>query len=877
MEKTKRKIVILFSIASFFVVFFGISLGILVGATINTKNTEQFTSFDTSLPTKLLDINGEFITEFSGNEKREIVSLTKLPQTMIAALISREDNIFYEHPGFSLKAIFRAVVGKLTGLNLGGGSTLTQQIGGTLYCDRTEISISRKIKELWWAIQMERRFSKNEILELYINKVYFGGGTNGVGAASKYYFGHSATEITPAEAAILVIQLSNPAYYNPFEHPNIAMERQKYVLDYMVNLKYLTQEEADESFDEYWANFDYTRTNTSAYAMREDPTPWFSEYVRRELLKKLYGNTNIYTDGYTVNTTLNMSHQLAAQKTMKKWIDYANRSYLNSSEARSSDASKTYIPMTELMSLVFNIPDLKVSEQRNELTSKTYYKEVLNPVVDMMTLMFGVENLKVGVVNRLNSEVVDESAKTTIEGTMISLENNTGYITALIGGSKFSETNQLIRCTQGLMQPGSSIKPLYYSAAIDSRKFTETSIIYDTPIVFHTESGDPYIPLDFEGVWKGPVQLWYALAHSMNVPSLKILDAIGFDVAIDRMTNLYNIPEDEIDDRAFVPGYPIGLGTCAIHPIEAAQAFAVFANEGKRVTPIAIRSIEDKKGTIILNPEKELRQKEQDLGNDIQVISPQTAYIMTDLLQNTVKTGSLAWGSGWGTKFRYKDENGNRFTMPAGGKTGTTQNWEAAWAVGFTPYYTSAFWFGFDQTGQSLGLQLTGSTLAGQAWGDFMSAANEGLPYKEFKKPTTGIVEATVCSVSGQILTDACGDNRIDGIYLTGTQPDTICELHSNRITAAQIGAQRLEYEKFLTGTILNPDIDNTPLTVDLSFLKQDIISNKNEISSENTEDSETSDSSKNLDDSENTITADNETTKELQEAKKPLINNLLD
>jgi len=828
MEKAKKNIVILFFIATVFILFFGIALGMLTGATTNTIRTENFTSFDTSLPTKLFDINGEYITEFSGDEKREIISLSELPQHMIDALISREDNLFYEHPGFSLKAIFRAVLGKLTGMSLGGGSTLTQQIAGTLYCDRTDISIKRKIEELWWAIQMERRFSKDEILELYMNKVYFGGGTNGVGAASKYYFGHSAKDITPAEAAILVIQLSNPAYYNPFEHPNRAMERQRYVLDYMAEKHYITKEEADKTFDDYWLNFDYTRTNTSAYAMREDPTPWFSEYVRRELINKLYGNANIYTDGYTVNTTMNMKNQLAAQKTMTYWIDYANRSYQRSSGARSSDAAQTYIPMTELLSLLFNLPELKVSEQRNELVSKTNYKENLNPVVDIMSLIFGIENLKVGVVNRLNSEVVDENAKTTIEGTMIALENDTGYITALVGGSKFSESNQLIRATQGLMQPGSSIKPLYYSAAIDSRKFTETSIIYDTPVVFHTEDGKPYIPLDYKGEWEGPVQLWHALATSMNVPSLKILDAIGFDAAINRMTLLYNIPEDEIESRHFDRVYPIGLGICSVHPIEAAQAFAVFANEGKRVTPIAIRSIEDKKGTVILNPEKDLRQEQQDKGTDIQVISPQTAYIMTDLLQNTVTRGTLSRGSGWGTKFRYKDSNGKYFTMPAGGKTGTTQNWEDAWAVGFTPYYTSAFWFGFDKKGQSLGLELTGATLAGKAWGDFMSEANEGLPYKTFNKPATGIVEATVCSVSGQILTAACGNNRIKGIYLEGTQPDTICELHSNRITAAQIGAQRLEKEKYFTGTAEKPTIDSSPLVIDLSFLKQQNISNNN-------------------------------------------------
>ena len=250
-------------------VLFGALLGKGLAINLNTKNTENFTDFETSLPTKLLDINGEVITEFASDEKREIISLDKLPQHMIDALLTREDRIFYEHHGFSTKAILRAVAGVLTHTSLGGGSTLTQQIAGTLYCDRTEMSVVRKLKELWWAIQMERRWSKDEILELYLNKIYFGGGTYGVNAASKYYFGHSATEITPAESAILVIQLSNPAYYNPFEYPNRAMARQQDVLNSMVKEGYLTKEVADESFNTFWANFDYTRTNSSAYTMRE--------------------------------------------------------------------------------------------------------------------------------------------------------------------------------------------------------------------------------------------------------------------------------------------------------------------------------------------------------------------------------------------------------------------------------------------------------------------------------------------------------------------------------------------------------------------------------------------------------------------------------
>lgn len=175
------------------------------------------------------------------------------------------------------------------------------------------MTLARKLNELWWAIQMERRYSKNEILELYLNRVYFGGGTYGVNAASKYYFGHDARTITPAESAILVIQLSNPAFYNPFEHPNRAMERQKDVLRTMVSEGYITQGEADDSYDEYWLNFDYSRTDVSAFFMRDDKAPWFSEYVRRELSEMIYGDADIYSSGFTVNTTGNLFHLQTAQ------------------------------------------------------------------------------------------------------------------------------------------------------------------------------------------------------------------------------------------------------------------------------------------------------------------------------------------------------------------------------------------------------------------------------------------------------------------------------------------------------------------------------------------------------------------------------------
>ena len=817
MNKIRKSTIFWFSALFFAAIVFGSLLGLGLSETVNIKNTEYITSFDTALPTKLLDINGELITEFASDEKREIISLNRLPQHMIDALLTREDRIFYKHHGFSFKAVMRAVVGKLTGRSLGGGSTLTQQIAGTLYCDRSDMSILRKIKELWWAIQMERHLSKNEILELYLNKIYFGGGTYGVNAASKYYFGHSAEEITPAEAAILVIQLSNPAFYNPFDHPNRAMDRQKDVLNFMVKAGYISKENADDSFEDFWSNFDYTRTSTSAYMMRDDKAPWFSEYVRRELGNMIYGSQSIYTSGFTVNTTLNLKHQQHAQRIMEKYIRIANERYQAEHSSRSGMACTTYIPMTELLSLVFNLPAIKVSEQRAEAIANAAYMSQINPILDVVTMMTGCNNLKVSIINRANSETKKESEKTTIEGTMVSLENDTGYITALVGGSKFDQENQFIRAVQARVQPGSTFKPLYYTEAIDSRKFTPVTPISDTPVVFHTADGKPYIPLNFKGEWEGDVEVWYALCRSMNIPSLKVLDGIGFDAAINRAVSLLGISKEELPSRAFVPGYPLGLGVCSVRPIEMARAFSIIASGGKEITPMAIRTVEDRNGNIIMNPEREIREAQRAKGEAIQILSPQTAFVMSKLLENTVNGPGTLSAQSW--KFDYKTDKGQKYSIHAGGKTGTTQNWADAWTVGFTPYNTAAFWFGFDKPGQSLGLKITGATLAGFAWGDYMREIHRGMLSKDFNKPAEGVIEVTVCSVSGKIPTPECRKTTTQWV-LAGTQPTDICPVHGGKASStSSVSIARLKGEMIQSGIRIRSDFDFVPLKLNLDFL----------------------------------------------------------
>lgn len=761
-------------------VVLGVLTGVAIAATSNAVNSENFTSPKLNLPSKVLDIKGRLITEFFSDEKREVVSIKDLPPELINAVITREDQSFYKHHGFTFKGIFRAAWGVLTNTSRGGGSTITQQLAGTLLDIRGDISIKRKVVELWSALQLERRYTKEEILEQYLNRMVMGPGVYGVEAASKYFFGHSAKEDSLAEDAIIAIQLSSPSKYDPYKNPQNASARSREILDQMVSLGYTTKEKADESYHEFWDNFDYTRTTASAYNRRieNDKAPWFSEYVRRQLEDMLYGSLDLYNDGLVINTTLDLDQQASADYWMAKGIVQVNKTYQAESHQSLGGAERTYVPIVEMLGLGFDLDQLFVSEAKIKGKTYDYYQKKLNPTIDAAALLFGLPTLK-SMANAGSGQVKSDLAKTTVEGALITVEPETGHITAMVGGSKFDEGNQLIRATQSKLMPGSSFKPLYYSAAIDSRKFTEASLVYDEPVVFHNEDGTPYTPLDYKGKFVGPTLLWNALAQSMNVPSLKILDSIGFDAAIDRAATLLDVTDPDEIRRTFPRVYPLGLGVIGVSPLKMARAFSVFANQGREVTPISIRSVEDRNGRVLLEPEKDLRAQQKKKGSALQIISQQNAAIMVDMLGKVTRYGTLAGWTNSGTYFSYTDAAGKKYTIPMAGKTGTTQNWADAWTVGFTPYYTTAIWFGFDRPGNSLGTTQSGATIAGYYWSNYMRDIHRELPPKYFQRPQTGLVEATVCSVTGLIPTSACVDGTVSLLFYEGTQPTKLCDWHS--------------------------------------------------------------------------------------------------
>jgi penicillin-binding protein 1A len=743
----------------------GAALGGGLAGVRNFQTSEELDATQSALPTQLFDIKGRLITEFFSDEKRELVQLSEIPQHLIDAVLVREDRKFFNHGGVHYKRLLSATVGVMTGNFRGGASTLTMQVAGNKFADRRQITYSRKLKEIWYAKLLEMRYSKNEILQFYLNEMPFGGGTNGVEAASKFYFRKSARDISLAEAVLLVNVLSSHTGYSPLKSPDLAMERQRQVLDEMVRLGFANADEADLSFQEYWDNYDFTRyASGGAFSEREDRAPWFSEYVRIQLEDMLLGSQDIYRSGLKVYTTLDLDYQKIADEVMADAIVDVNKRYSEQNKTRVLVGDQTFVPIVDLLSLTFNLDDIRVAGSKKRSQSEKIFHEEIGPVLGLTATLLDIETLrKPAMASAMRRE--KEAQRNEVEGALVTIDSKTGYVLALVGGSEFSSRNQFNRAVQGGLQPGSSFKPLYYSAAIESGKFTTATMITDRPTVFWNDDGTPYMPLNYKGRWRGRVLLRTALANSMNVPSLKVLDAIGFDAAIDRASRMLDIRDPAEIEANFPRKYPLGLGICSVSPLQMARAFATFPNQGRAVEPVSIRYVQDRDGKIILEPERDAMARAK--RTEAQIMSPQTAYVMTDILQSTVNWGTLAYAR-WKT---------GGFDRPVAGKTGTTQNWSDAWTIGFTPQMTTAVWFGFDTPGNSLGLELTGATATGPVWAEYMKKIHEGLPVEQFPEPLDGIVRVTVSEKTGMLPAADSDDPTVEEVFIAGTEPRQFSDL----------------------------------------------------------------------------------------------------
>ncbi|MFW6368822.1 MAG: penicillin-binding protein 1A [Spirochaetota bacterium] len=782
---------VLVALATVIAVTVGIGLGLAFASTHNIRTLDEHADGELALPTEVLDREGRLITEFFSSERRDLVSLDELPNHLVYALVTREDRDYFEHNGFSIRGTVRAAWNILAGQYVSGGSTLTQQLAGHMFDDRQDISITRKLRELWWAFQLERSWTKNEILEVYLNRMYFGHNTYGVEAASQFYFGHSARDLSPAESVMLVIQLANPARYSPIHNPQRARSMQRVILNQMASSGYISREDADYSFEEYWANYDFTRsTSSTAFLDREDEAPYFSEYVRGQLEGDiLLGRpVDINRAGYVVHTTLDLDHQRAGERYLRDGIDRANASVRQARE-RALDRAGEIIPLLDMIGLSFDIPDLRVSDMRNQREARQYYNEHIDPMLSITSLLFD-RSAQDGLYNAVRMSQIQRSQSSSrdrVQGAIVTLENDTGHITSMIGGNQFERIDQLNRAVQGRRTPGSAFKSLYYAEAIDSGTITPATLLYDSPVVFQNDDGSSYQPRNYAGNWYGPVLAREALARSLNIPAVRVFNRVGFTDALNTSARMLGISQDDMAGRGLERRYPVALGVNSVSPLEMARAYATFPNQGMQVDPLAIRYVEDQSGRIVAEPERDLRVEQRQRGNENQIISPEAAYIMTDMLAQAFETGTM---------------RGVTPDVPMAAKSGTTQNWSDGWVVGYSPHYTTAVWFGFDRGGRSLGTNQYGAAIAGPVWGDFMNEIHSELEPEEFERPQDGIVEVRISEETGLLADSSYSGPTREELFIEGTEPEEYTPSEEQRVARQAEEVNRLRSNAELRGLL---------------------------------------------------------------------------
>jgi penicillin-binding protein 1A len=606
--------------------------------THDLPSIENLKNYKPSTVTKIFSEEGEVIGEFF-YEKREVVSLDRVPNYLIQAFLAGEDSRFFQHKGLDYLAILRALIRNIfSGEIVQGGSTITQQVVKSLLLS-PEKKFARKIREAILAYRIEKYLNKEEILFLYLNQIYLGHGAYGISAAAENYFGKRIEELNIAESTLLAGLPQAPSKNSPYQHPQQAKKRQVYILNRMVEEGFISSNEAIKI-----AQIPYILRNKDKPSMEK--ALHFVEYIRRYVEGK-YGKDALYKNGLQVFSTIDLQFQKMAQEAMES--------------------------------------GLKEIEKREKY-----------PSADMPF---------------------------TPEGALVCFDLETGYVKAMLGGRDFKKS-QFNRAIQARRQTGSSFKPIVYASALD-KGFTPASIIIDSPIIF--EWGDKkWKPKNFEGKFSGPTTFRNALTHSVNIVTVKIAQEVGVDYIKDYAKRL-GISSPLHSDLS------MALGSSSLSLFELTKAYAVFANRGNLFTPIFIKKILDRDGNLLEENLPLFYPKESSMEK--QVITPQTAFLITYLLKGVVQHGT-----GWRAR---------SLGRPVAAKTGTTDQFMDAWFIGFTPELMTGIWVGFDEE-RSLGENETGARAASPIWVTFMSKILKDKPIKDFSIPE-GIEFMKVDSKTGQV------------------------------------------------------------------------------------------------------------------------------
>jgi penicillin-binding protein 1A len=753
-------------------------------------DVETLRDVQLQVPLRVFSEDGKLIGIF-GEKRRIPVKVEDMPDWLKQAFLAGEDARFYEHPGLDYQGITRAVWSLLTtGEKTIGGSTITQQLARNFFLT-AEKTWTRKIKEAFLAIKIEQQLEKDEILELYLNKIFLGYRAYGVGAAAEVYYGKSTTQLSLAQCAMIAALPKAPSRINPITSPERALERRDYVLNRMLELGYINEAEYDSAVNE----------RDRAYyhgAIAEISAPYVAEMVRVKSLGLL--GSRAYTGGYMVYTTINSRLQTAANLAVSNGLEeYDQRHGFRGAEAHVDLAGKTHTnDWADIL-----LPHRPVSGLEPGLVIETEEKLALVYLRNGQTVALSLDDM-LWAAPFINRDRKGKKPKTVedimvqgdiirarlhndgkwklgqlpeVESALISLDPSNGDIKALVGGYDFARS-KYNRITQGRRQPGSSFKPFIYSAALE-RGFTVASLVNDAPIVFEdSELERTWKPENFSQKFYGPTRLREAMVNSRNLVSIRLLREIGIEYARD-YTERFGF------DRNDMPAnLSMALGSASLSPLSMARAYAVFANGGYLVTPQFIRRISDSYGNVVFEtlpsvicedcekeaetePEIQIVEKaepefrplditsgEKKLDDDAifgskdsprlktegmlaqQVITPQNAYLVRSMMMDVVRRGTGVRAMKLGRK-------------DLAGKTGTTNEQRDAWFSGYNDHLVTSVWVGFDNH-EPLGRRELGGRAALPVWMEYMAVALEGMEDKPPIMPE-GLAQAKIDPETGML------------------------------------------------------------------------------------------------------------------------------
>ncbi|MCL6648687.1 MAG: PBP1A family penicillin-binding protein, partial [Chloroflexi bacterium] len=675
----------------------------LPAATDLSARTIQFNS------TRILDRNGQLLYElFDPNAgRRTRVPLAEMPRTLIEATIATEDATFFQNRGVDYRGILRAAYLNLTGAGEGGGSTITQQLIRNVLipeeerkreldpnlprAERERLRYLRKFKEILLAVQIDRLYTKEQILEMYLNEIYYGNLSYGVEAAAQGYFGKSVRELTLAEAALLAGLPQSPVEYDPLVNPRAARARQADVLELMRRAGYLSAEEAARAANEP-LQFRTARFDIKA--------PHFVFYVR-DLLIERYGAERVYRGGMTVYTTLDYTLQREAERIAREHIE--------------------------------------------------------------RVLRFNATN-----------------------AALVAMDPRTGEILAMVGSVDYfnRDIDGQVNVALAERQPGSAIKPITYVTAF-KKGYTPATVVLDEPLTIPDVNGKPFSPKNNDGKFRGPVKLRNALALSLNIPAIKVLQFAGITdtIAMARQMGITTLR----DPSRY--GLSLTLGGGEVRLLELAAAYGVFASGGIYHPPAAIRKIVDLDGRTIFEHQPHDNQRP---------LTPELAYLITDILSDNAARAP-----------EFGVDSPLRLSRPAAAKTGTTDDSRDAWTIGYTPDLVTGVWVGNSNNAPMV--NLLGSRAAGPIWHDFMEFALRDHAVKSFARPP-GIMTVSVCAERNE--RGECSQTSSD-IYVQGIEPKTPVELYAKRLLVCKLDGKLADSgchpEEVELRAFLPPNLENVP------------------------------------------------------------------